>query len=448
MGSLPKRHLRVPPPSGMLISNERAMKESRRNFVRKGAVAGLGSAMLASSGFTPAHPAESRFRDTDYSDLDEALSRPVLKKEWFPDPVIIESCELLEYQGNYMIRVRSKDGAEGLCVGHNIRMPHLYPIQLQLVNPYFIGKDARDLDQLLHGITMYRNNYKYQGYTLWIPVATVEMAILDMLGRMAQKSMGELIGDLHHTEIAIYQANNNRGKSAEESIESIKALQAKTGAGAVKFKIGGRRTHPEKPPGRTEALIPLMRKAFGEDTAIYADCNGSYDAREAIRIGKMLEEHRIDLFEQPVPTDWYEDWKKTADALTIPIASGGGEVSLRNFRWLIGNDAVQMVQQDLFYFGGMIRCMKVARMAEARGYPCTPHISGTGLGYIYMMHFVSAVPNAGPFHEFKGVSDEVPFECETSTLIPENGILHLPRGTGSGVEIDPDFIAKHRILEG
>jgi L-alanine-DL-glutamate epimerase-like enolase superfamily enzyme len=61
---------------------------------------------------------------------------------------------------------------------------------------------------------------------------------------------------------------------------------------------------------------------------------------------------------------------------------------------------------------------------------------------------VSAIPNAGPFHEFKGVSDEVPFECETSTLIPENGILHLPRGIGSGVEIDPDFIAKHRILEG
>ncbi len=68
-----------------------------------------------------------------------------------------------------------------------------------------------------------------------------------------------------------------------------------------------------------------------------------------------------------------------------------------------------MVQQDLFYFGGMIRCMKVARMAATKGYPCTPHISGTGLGYIYMMQFVSALPNAGPYHEFKGLSTEVPF---------------------------------------
>jgi L-alanine-DL-glutamate epimerase-like enolase superfamily enzyme len=91
--------------------------------------------------------------------------------------------------------------------------------------------------------------------------------------------------------------------------------------------------------------------------------------------------------------------------------------------------------------------MKMARMAAAKGYPCVPHISGTGLGYIYMMQFVSALPNAGPYHEFKGVSTEVPFECKTSSLKPENGILHLPSGIGSGVEIDPDFIAKHQILK-
>jgi L-alanine-DL-glutamate epimerase-like enolase superfamily enzyme len=382
----------------------------------------------------------------DYSDLDAALARPVLRRELFPDPVIIENCELLEHNGSYFVRVRSTDGAEGYCSGHNLRMPHLYPMQTQRVNPFFVGKDARDLDELMQGVTMFQNNYKYQGYALWIPVATAEMAILDMLGRIAGKSMGELIGDIERTEIAIYQANNNRWSSAEETIEKIKALRESTGAKAVKFKCGGRRENPEPIPGRTERLIPMMRPAFGDDITIYADCNGSYRGQEAIRIGKLLERHNIDLYEQPVPTDYYEDWKATADALTIPIASGGGEVSIRNFRWLIGNDAVQMVQPDLFYFGGMIRCMRVARMAAARGYPTVPHISGTGLGYVYMMHFVSAIENAGPYHEFKGVSEEVPFSCATSSLEPEDGILHLPRGEGSGVEIDPGFLAKHRVV--
>ncbi len=421
------------------------MKSSRRKFLKSGLYAGIGSAMLTPSQVSAAERF-SEMGPVDYSQLDAALQKSVLRKEFFSSPVIIESCDLLEYHGNYMVRVRSKDGAEGYCVGHNFRMTHLYPMQTLLVNPFFIGKDARDLDKLVDEVYLYKNNYKYQGYAIHIPVATAEMAILDMLGRIARKSMGELVGEIHNTEIAIYQANDNRGKSAEESVANIQALREKTNAKAVKFKVGGRRGNPETPIGRSEKLIPLMREAFDKDITIYADCNGSFDAKEAIRIGKIVEANELDLFEQPVPTDWYEDWKMTADALNVPIASGGGEVSLRNFRWLICNDAVQMVQQDLFYFGGMIRSMKVARMAETKGYPCTPHISGTGLGYIYMMHFVSALPNAGPFHEFKGVGDEVPYECKTSSLIPENGILHLPKGIGSGVEIDPAFIAKHKLI--
>jgi len=418
------------------------MNPSRRLFLKT--AVGVGAAGVMS----PALLADTDFaaRQPDYSALDEALAQPVLKRQWFPDSVIIESCELLNYGKNYMIRVRSKDGAEGLCVGHNNRMPHLYPIQVMLVNPFFIGKDARDLDQLVEDVLMHRNIYKYQGYPIWIPIATVEMAILDMLGRIAGKSMGELIGDIHNTEIVIYRANNNRGRSAEDSLKRIIARQQETGAKAVKFKIGGRRSLPDDPPGRTEKIIPMVREAFPDDITIYADCNGSYDAKEAIRVGKILQANRIDLFEQPVPTDWYEDWKLTADALDIPIASGGGEVSERCFRWLIGNDAVQMVQQDLFYYGGMIRCMKVARMAATKGYPCVPHISGTGLGYIYMMQFVSALPNAGPYHEYKGLSKDIPFECKTSSLKPEDGILHLPKGVGSGVEIDPDFVRKHQVV--
>lgn len=382
----------------------------------------------------------------DFSDLDREMARPVLRRELFPEPVIIDTVELLEYEGSYLCRVRSKDGAEGLVSGHNSRMPHLWPIQTQLVQPFFVGKDARELDRLVHDVTLHRNLYKYQGYPIWIPIATVEMAILDMLGKIAGRSMGELIGDIERTEIAIYQANNNRWRTAEETIVKIQELRETTGARAVKFKCGGRRDNPEPIPGRTERLIPLMRPAFGDDITIYADCNGSYQGEEAIRIGKLLERHRIDLYEQPVPTDYYEDWIATARALDIPIASGGGEVSLRGFRRLIGNGAVQMVQQDLFYFGGMIRCMQVARMAAVRGVVCTPHISGTGLGYVYMMHFVSAIPNAGPYHEFKGVSQDVPFECATSTLVPRDGILHLPRGHGSGVVIDPDFVDKHRVV--
>ena len=93
-----------------------------------------------------------------------------------------------------------------------------------------------------------------------------------------------------------------------------------------------------------------------------------------------------------------------------------------------------------------MRSMRVARMAAARGKTCTPHISGSGLGYLYMMHFVSAVPNAGPYHEFKGFNNEIPLECPTSDLQSHGGTVRVPTGPGSGVIVDPDFVAKHRAV--
>jgi L-alanine-DL-glutamate epimerase-like enolase superfamily enzyme len=136
-----------------------------------------------------------------------------------------------------------------------------------------------------------------------------------------------------------------------------------------------------------------------------------------------------------------------AKALRIPVAGGEQEPSLHNFRWLIGNGALKVVQQDMFYFGGMIRSMKVARMALAQGILCTPHITGDGFGYVYMMHFISAISNAGRYHEFKDLSKDLPFECKTSSLRAENGVVALPSGPGLGVDIDPAYIAKHTVVK-
>lgn len=202
------------------------------------------------------------------------------------------------------------------------------------------------------------------------------------------------------------------------------------------------------PPDRTEKLIPLVRKAFGDDMTIYADSNGSYTADEAIRIGKLMEEYNYDFYEEPVPFDWYEETREVTKALNVPVAGGEQEPSMHGFRWLIKEEALDIVQPDIFYFGGMVRSMKVARMAALKGKTCTPHISGSGLGYLYMMHFVSAVPNAGPYHEFKGFNNELPLESPTSSLSSEEGTVTVPTGPGLGVIIDPDFISKHTVVQG
>ncbi len=418
------------------------MKTSRRKFFKKAALATAGSTLINYT--ASAFPQKQNER---YAALDAVMAKPVLKKEFFPAPVIIETLELLRLNDNFICRVRSKEGAEGISVSNNMQMVSLYPIFTRRLQPFFPGKDARELEQLLEDVYVYQSNYKLQNLALWVPMATIEFAILDMLGKIAGRPMGILIGEIHHPQIAVYQANNFRGKTAEESIEGIKRQVAETNAKALKFKVGGRMNAPEIPSHRSEKLIPLVRKTFGDDMTIYADSNGSYDVKEAIRIGRLMEEYKFDFYEEPVPFDWYEETREVADALELPIAGGEQEPSMHSFRWLIGNNALQVVQPDIFYFGGMIRSMKVARMAALKNMECTPHISGSGLGYLYMMHFVSAVPNAGPYHEFKGFNNELPLECPTSDLQSHDGVVNVPSGPGLGVEIDPLFIGKHKLVQ-
>lgn len=384
----------------------------------------------------------------DFTVLDRILEEPVLKKELFPYPVIIETLELLHFEGNYICRIRSTDGAEGISVSNNSQMKSLFPIFIYRIQPFFQGKDARNLDQLLDEVYVYKSNYKLQGLPFWIPLATLEFAVLDMLGRIAGVSMCNLLGKTYHSEIGVYRANNNRGKTPEESIDQIIMTVEQSGAKALKFKVGGRMSkNLDYPPGRTEALVPMIRNHFGNKMTIYADSNGSYDVEEAIRIGRILEEHKIDFFEEPVPFDWYEETKQVADTLEIPIAGGEQEPSLHNFRWLIAHDGLDIVQPDIFYFGGMIRSLKVARMAEVTGKQCIPHISGTGLGYLYMLHFVSILPNAGPYHEFKGFNNNIPLQCSTSDLEVKDGKVTVPGGPGNSIELDPDFVKKHRSIK-
>jgi len=422
------------------------MKTTRRQFVTANLAGTLAAAVPASAFGAAAAPA----LNPHYARLDDILRQPVLKRELFKGPVIIESLELLRDRGSFLCRVRSRDGAEGMSVAHS-GIAALYPIFLLNLKPFFLGKDARELDLLLQKVFIYKFNFRLNGMALGIPLATIEFAILDMLGRIAGKSIGQLIGDTHHTDIAVYQATEYREKSVEESLDLIKRDVAEYNSRALKIKVGGLMfmttdIRAVGPKGRTERIIPLVRKTFGDRMALYADANGFYSVDEAIRVGRLLEEYKYGFFEEPVTFDWREETKQVANGLSLPIALGEQEYSLHGFRWLIANDAVRIVQPDNYYFGGMIRSMQVARMAAALGKTCTPHMSGGGLGYLYMMHFVSVLANATPFHEFKGLNTNVRFNCATSSLKVVDGKIKVPTGAGLGVDIDPAFVGRHQAV--
>jgi len=429
------------------------MNTQRRDFLKSAAlVAG------ASVVFTSTHAQGRRTPKTDYSILDNVLEQPVLKRGLFPDPVIIASVELLRDRDNCICRVRSKDGAEGVSIGHPFISKQSYPVFADRLIPFFTGKDARDLDRLIYLVS--ERSVKVQGVPFCVQIATLEFAIFDMLGNIANKPAGLLIGDMLNPQVSIYLGNHLadfRNKEPEVSLALMAQDVEKTQAKAIKLRAGrgdNLASDIDNAPGRTEKLIRMAREKFGDEMVLMIDGNGSYSVQEAIRIGRILEEYNYYFYEEPLPWDWYEEQKIVEQALTIPMAGGEEEFGMHAFRYLIGNEVFQIVQPDLFYFGGMIRTMKVARMAAAAGLQITPHISGGGLGYAYMLQMVSVCPAAAEFHEFKMFNHRdangtvIPVESKAEKFESIDGVIKVPSGAGLGVRIDPDYIRTHALFIG
>ena len=274
-----------------------------------------------------------------------------------------------------------------------------------------------------------------------MPVALVEFAILDLLGRMANKSLGELLGGVIRHTMPFYVASGRRDTTPEQEIDYLKSLVAETGAKGIKYRVGGRMSrNADALPGRTEKLIPLTRKTFGDKFAIHADANSSYDdPAQAIRVGRMLEDIKAEFFEEPCPFDNFDTTKKVTAALKIPIALGEQESSHWRFQAQIRDRVADIVQPDLYYYGGLIRSIRVARMAELRDMPTTPHLSG-GFGFVYSLHFASCVPKIGPWQEYKQGVKTYGRWFDPPLRITD-GALTVPQGPGVGIA-EPKEILK------
>lgn len=375
-------------------------------------------------------------------DLERIADAPVLRSEFLTAPVTVASIELLRSGKTFLLRTRSTDGVEAITVPHQDKMPLAYPVLLKHVIPAFIGKDARQLEALQREAYRAGSSYKMQGLLLWVAWTAVEMGLLELLAQSAQRPLADLFGGAVRRDIPVYVASSNRGNTPEQEIAHLQRLVGDSGVRALKIRLGGRMSrNGDHPPGRTEALVPLVRKTFGDGFMLYGDANSSYDVTEGIRIGRLLEANGYGFYEEPCEFDDLWGTKAVADALTIPVALGEQEYSLHRWRWCIANRAADIMQPDLHYGGGFIRATRVARMAAAVGMTLIPHMSGGGLGYLDLVHFASFTPNIGPYMEFKGNTD-LPVSCASSSLRCEGGMVRCPDGPGFGVEFAPDLLAK------
>lgn len=361
--------------------------------------------------------------------------------KFFDKPVTIASIELLRSQKDYFLRTRSTDGAEGLTQVKNIE--DYIPILANRIRPFFLGKDARDLEHLVDEVYATHSNYKLAGQAFWCPVAYVEQSLFDLMGKALKKPVSELMGGTLRKEIPVYLSGSDRIATAEEEVDVYVRGVQNTGAKAVKFKIGGRMSdNRDAAPKRTDTILELAQKHLAGKVTLMADANGSYDAKNAIAMGKRLQDMKYLWFEEPCPWEELSETKKVADALEMKVAFGEQNSSLWQFQWMIDNKVMDVVQPDLNYNGGFIRAARVARMARKANMWICPHNTQTGAASVNILQFAAAIPNIGPYMEYVSRGPAKKESWYTPNFEIRNGAIPVPTGPGMGLEFDPDFIKK------
>jgi L-alanine-DL-glutamate epimerase-like enolase superfamily enzyme len=358
-------------------------------------------------------------------------------------PIVVSRFDLLKTGKNYFLRAASKDGAEGIAFVKQI--DDYLPMLTRLVLPFFVGKDVRDLETLID--QFYIKNYKLAGQALWAPAAYAEQALFDLFGRTVNKPVGELLGGVRRKEIPVYLSGSGRETTAEQEVEVYAKALAMSEASAVKFKIGGRMSrNVDTYPGRTETMLKLARKTFGDKVVIYVDANGSYNSAKALEVARLLKDLNVAFFEEPCPWEEMSETRRVADAIDIPIAFGECDSSFWKFNEMIATRALDIVQPDLNYNGGFIRSARVARMAAKAGMPITPHNTQTGPATCNLLQFASAIPNIGPYMEFAFRGKYSTDAWAEPKFQIRKGVVTVPTAPGLGVSIDPAYLSKAEVV--
>jgi L-alanine-DL-glutamate epimerase-like enolase superfamily enzyme len=223
--------------------------------------------------------------------------------------------------------------------------------------------------------------------------------------------------------------------------ERLKKLQDKFGFKAFKVRIGKVCGHDEDTwPGRTEELIPTVRKSIGDDASLLVDANSCYTPQKAIEVGKMLYEYGVEHFEEPCPY-WELEWTtEVRRGLEVPIAGGEQDYDLQQWKRIVSVPVVDIVQPDICYIGGLTRALRVASMADQAGLPCVPHSANLSMVTVFTLHMMGAISNAGPYVEY--MIERMPFvkKLFSPALVVKNGMVEIPDGPGWGVEINSSWL--------
>jgi L-alanine-DL-glutamate epimerase-like enolase superfamily enzyme len=355
----------------------------------------------------------------------------------------IASLETFTNEFVCFVRVTTDSGASGWGQTSTYNADITATILHRQVAPWVIGRDALDIDALVERVE--EREHKFPGSYRCRALAGLDTALWDMRGKLEGKPVVELLGGRPRA-LRAYASSMRRDITPEAEAQRLVRLRDEKGFDAFKWRVGAECGHDvDEWPGRTEAIVPHVARALGDSAAKLVDANSGFSPPRAIEVGRLLEAEGIGHYEEPCPYWKLEQTRTVTEALALDVTGGEQDWDLATWERMIQMHAVDVVQPDVMYMGGIARTLQVVRMSAAAGIPCTPHSANLSLVTLCTMHLLGAIGNAGKYLELSiEGSDYYPWQVGLFRGDPfavRDGCVTIPAEPGWGVEIEPRWLA-------
>jgi L-alanine-DL-glutamate epimerase-like enolase superfamily enzyme len=342
------------------------------------------------------------------------------------------------------VRLTTDDGAIGWGQTSTYNADITAQVFHRQVVPWVLGQRVDDIQALIDRVE--EKEHKYPGSYRCRALAGLDTALWDLRGRVAGKPVVELLGG-KPGRLRAYASSMKRDITPEAEAERLVRLRDEFGFTAFKWRVAAECGRDiDEWPGRTERIVPTVARALGDGIDKLVDANSGYSPRRAIEVGRLLEQEGVGHFEEPCPYWHLEQTREVTEALSIDVTGGEQDWDLATWQRMIDMRAVDIVQPDVMYMGGITRTLTVARMAAAAGLPVTPHSANLSLVTMCTMHLLGAIPNAGKYLELSiEGEDYYPWQQDLFLGDPyrvEAGHVQIPSAPGWGVEINPAWLAR------
>ncbi len=309
---------------------------------------------------------------------------------------------------------------------------------------YFIGRDPMDIEDLWQ--VMYRGGFYRGGPEVMSAIAGIDQALWDIKGKALNAPVYQLLGGKCRDRLKVYCWIGGDRPSDIAAAAKEKLAQ---GYSAVKMNATEEMHYIDSFKKVEQAVerVAVIRDALGYDLDVAVDFHGRVHKSMAKVLAKELDPYHLMFIEEPVLSENIEALREITKYTATPIATGERMFSRWDFKKMLADGYVDIIQPDLSHAGGISECKKIASMAEAYDVAVAPHCPLGPVALASCVQLDFCTPNAFIQEQSLGIhynkgGDLMDYLKDGSLFTYQDGFIGVPQKPGLGIEIDEDKLRK------